>query len=143
MGSLRDIQVEQARNRARQQADAGDAAGAQRTLEDAMLAAPDSPWVRLDLANIYRKQGMVSEARGVMEGLLMSQPDMPDALYASALLASETGDSAAGIQYLERIPAGRWGQPSDLAGAVVFLASPASDYVSGITLPVDGGWLGR
>jgi len=106
LGGLRDIQVEQARNRARQQADAGDTAGAQRTLEDAMLAAPDSPWVRLDLANLYRKRGMVSEARGVMEGLLMSQPDMPDALYASALLASETGDAAAGIQYLERIPAG-------------------------------------
>ncbi|MGJ7531632.1 MULTISPECIES: cellulose synthase subunit BcsC-related outer membrane protein [unclassified Variovorax] len=106
LGGLRDIQVEQARNRARQQAEAGDATGAQRTLEDAMLAAPDSPWVRLDLANIYRRQGLVSEARGVMEGLLMSQPDMPDALYASALLASETGDAAAGIQYLERIPAG-------------------------------------
>ncbi|SEM53050.1 Uncharacterized conserved protein HemY, contains two TPR repeats [Variovorax sp. YR750] len=106
LGGLRNLQVDQARNRARQQADAGDAAGAQRTLEDAMLAAPDSPWVRLDLANIYRKQGLVSEARGVMEGLLMSQPDMPDALYASALLASETGDAAAGIQYLERIPAG-------------------------------------
>jgi len=44
---------------------------------------------------------------------------------------------------LERIPAGRWGHPSDLAGATVFLASDASDYVSGITLPVDGGWLGR
>jgi 2-deoxy-D-gluconate 3-dehydrogenase len=44
---------------------------------------------------------------------------------------------------LERIPAGRWGQASDLGGATVFLASPASDYVSGITLPVDGGWLGR
>jgi 2-deoxy-D-gluconate 3-dehydrogenase len=44
---------------------------------------------------------------------------------------------------LERIPAGRWGQARDLAGATVFLASPASDYVSGITLPVDGGWLGR
>jgi 2-dehydro-3-deoxy-D-gluconate 5-dehydrogenase len=44
---------------------------------------------------------------------------------------------------LERIPAGRWGRPSDLAGATVFLASPASDYVSGIMLPVDGGWLGR
>ncbi|WP_395319274.1 cellulose synthase subunit BcsC-related outer membrane protein [Variovorax sp. UC74_104] len=106
LGGLRNLQVDQARNRARQQADAGDAAGAQRTLEDAMLAAPDSPWVRLDLANIYRRQGLVSEARGVMEGLLMSQPDMPDALYASALLASETGDAAAGIQYLERIPAG-------------------------------------
>ncbi len=44
---------------------------------------------------------------------------------------------------LERIPAGRWGSPADLAGATVFLASPASDYVSGIVLPVDGGWLGR
>ncbi|WP_349902016.1 SDR family oxidoreductase [Parafrigoribacterium humi] len=44
---------------------------------------------------------------------------------------------------LARIPAGRWGEASDLAGATVFLASPASDYVSGITLPVDGGWLGR
>lgn len=44
---------------------------------------------------------------------------------------------------LERIPAGRWGSASDLAGATVFLASPASDYVDGIVLPVDGGWLGR
>ena len=44
---------------------------------------------------------------------------------------------------LERIPAGRWGQASDLGGAAVFLASSASDYVSGVTLPVDGGWLGR
>jgi 2-deoxy-D-gluconate 3-dehydrogenase len=44
---------------------------------------------------------------------------------------------------LERIPAGRWGVAADLAGATVFLASDASDYVSGITLPVDGGWLGR
>lgn len=44
---------------------------------------------------------------------------------------------------LDRIPAGRWGVAEDLAGATVFLASTASDYVSGITLPVDGGWLGR
>lgn len=44
---------------------------------------------------------------------------------------------------LERIPAGRWGRPSDLGGATVFLASRASDYVSGVVLPVDGGWLGR
>lgn len=44
---------------------------------------------------------------------------------------------------LERIPAGRWGRANDLAGATVFLASPASDYVSGVILPVDGGWLGR
>jgi 2-deoxy-D-gluconate 3-dehydrogenase len=44
---------------------------------------------------------------------------------------------------LARIPAGRWGQPQDLAGAAVFLASRASDYVHGIVLPVDGGWLAR
>ena len=99
------MRVEQARAQARTQTAAGDSAGAQRTLEDAMLAAPDSPWVRLDLANIYRRNGLMAQARGVMDGLLMSQPDMPDALFASALLASDAGDPAAGLQYLDRIPA--------------------------------------
>jgi 2-deoxy-D-gluconate 3-dehydrogenase len=46
-------------------------------------------------------------------------------------------------QILERIPAGRWGEPSDLAGAAVFLASAASDYINGEVLVVDGGWMGR
>ena len=44
---------------------------------------------------------------------------------------------------LDRIPAGRWGAPEDLQGAVVFLASAASDYVTGYVLAVDGGWLAR
>jgi 2-deoxy-D-gluconate 3-dehydrogenase len=44
---------------------------------------------------------------------------------------------------LDRIPLGRWAEPQDIAGAVTFLASPAARYVTGITLPVDGGWLGR
>ena len=46
-------------------------------------------------------------------------------------------------QISERIPAGRWGTPRDLAGAAVFLCSPASDYVHGHILAVDGGWMGR
>ena len=46
-------------------------------------------------------------------------------------------------QILERIPAGRWGDPDDLGGAAVYLASKASDYVHGALIPVDGGWLAR
>lgn len=46
-------------------------------------------------------------------------------------------------QILDRLPAGRWGEPADLAGAIVFLCSPASDYLHGVVLPVDGGWLAR
>jgi 2-deoxy-D-gluconate 3-dehydrogenase len=52
-------------------------------------------------------------------------------------------DDTRARQILERIPAGRWGEPEDVAGAFVFLASSASDYVHGIVLPVDGGWLAR
>lgn len=52
-------------------------------------------------------------------------------------------DPARARSILERIPAGRWGESSDFAGATVFLASGASDYVHGTVLPVDGGWLGR
>jgi 2-deoxy-D-gluconate 3-dehydrogenase len=57
----------------------------------------------------------------------------------AALQADETRNR----QILERIPAGRWGEPEDLAGAAVFLSSPASDYINGHVLVVDGGWLGR
>ena len=52
-------------------------------------------------------------------------------------------DEGRSSEILARIPAGRWGTPADMAGAVVFLASPASDYVNGFTLAVDGGWLAR
>ena len=46
-------------------------------------------------------------------------------------------------QITDRIPAGRWGTPQDSAGAVIYLASPASNYVNGHVLVVDGGWMGR
>ena len=52
-------------------------------------------------------------------------------------------DETRNRQIVERIPAGRWGEPTDLAGAAVFLCSAASDYVNGHLLVVDGGWMGR
>jgi 2-deoxy-D-gluconate 3-dehydrogenase len=57
----------------------------------------------------------------------------------AALQADETRNR----DILARIPAGRWGRPSDLAGAAVFLSSAASDYMHGAVVPVDGGWLAR
>jgi 2-deoxy-D-gluconate 3-dehydrogenase len=57
----------------------------------------------------------------------------------AALQADETRNR----DILARIPAGRWGEPSDLSGAAVFLASRAADYMHGAIVPVDGGWLAR
>jgi 2-deoxy-D-gluconate 3-dehydrogenase len=57
----------------------------------------------------------------------------------SALRADEERNKS----ILSRIPAGRWGNPTDLTGALVFLCSPAAAYIHGTILPVDGGWLGR
>jgi 2-deoxy-D-gluconate 3-dehydrogenase len=57
--------------------------------------------------------------------------------------AALRADLKRNAEILARIPAGRWGEPDDLAGAAVFLASAASDYVHGVILPVDGGWLSR
>jgi 2-deoxy-D-gluconate 3-dehydrogenase len=52
-------------------------------------------------------------------------------------------DAQRSAAILDRIPAGRWGTPDDVAGAAVFLASPAASYINGYTLAVDGGWLAR
>ena len=62
---------------------------------------------------------------------------------ATANTAPLRADAARSAEILARIPAGRWGQPNDLAGAVVFLCSSASDYVHGSVIAVDGGWLAR
>ena len=63
--------------------------------------------------------------------------------FATNNTAALQADEKRNSEILGRIPAGRWGDPADLGGAVVFLSSAASDYVQGITLPVDGGWLAR
>jgi len=82
------------------------------------------------LSNEWASRGVCVNA--VAPGYVVTdntQPLRDDAVRASEILA--------------RIPAGRWAEPRDIAGAVVFLASPASDYVCGAILPVDGGWLTR
>ncbi|WP_240665749.1 SDR family oxidoreductase [Agromyces sp. LHK192] len=57
--------------------------------------------------------------------------------------AALRSDPAREAEILARIPTGRWGRPPDIVGAAVFLAAPASDYVTGHTLVVDGGWMSR
>lgn len=82
------------------------------------------------LANEWAPHGV--NVNGIVPGYIATDNTAP-------LQADPIRDKA----IRDRIPAGRWGVPADLAGAAVFLASPASDYVQGILLPVDGGWLGR
>lgn len=63
--------------------------------------------------------------------------------FATAITAATRADADHDRRIVEHIPAGRWGDPADLMGALVFLASPASDYVNGHVLVVDGGYLVR
>jgi 2-dehydro-3-deoxy-D-gluconate 5-dehydrogenase len=63
--------------------------------------------------------------------------------FATNNTAALQADAKRNAEILGRIPAGRWGNPQDLGGAAVFLASAAANYVQGIILPVDGGWLAR
>lgn len=63
--------------------------------------------------------------------------------FATSVTTALREDPVRNSAILDRIPAGRWGLPADLGGAAVFLSSAASDYVHGIVLPIDGGWLVR
>jgi 2-deoxy-D-gluconate 3-dehydrogenase len=82
------------------------------------------------LANEWAKQGV--NVNAIAPGYMRTDN-------TAALQADETRNR----QILERIPAGRWGEPEDLTGAALFLASAASDYIHGHVLVVDGGWMSR
>jgi 2-deoxy-D-gluconate 3-dehydrogenase len=60
---------------------------------------------------------------------------------ATEMTAALREDPVRGAAILGRIPAGRWGEPADVQGAVVFLCSDAAAYLHGVVLPIDGGWL--
>jgi len=82
------------------------------------------------LANEWAGRGV--QVNAIAPGYMMTDN-------TAALQADQERNAA----IVARIPAGRWWRPEDLKGAVVFLASAASDYVNGAVLVVDGGWLGR
>ena len=82
------------------------------------------------LANEWASQGV--NVNGIAPGYIST--DNTEAL---------RNDPVRSKSILDRIPAGRWGEPDDFRGPTVFLASPASDYVHGTILTVDGGWMGR
>lgn len=82
---------------------AKDDASAERFLKDALLLDPNSPWIRMDLARIYQRQSRVREANTLIDGILSSNPRMPDALYIKALLLAEQQRWYEGLQLLEQI----------------------------------------
>ena len=83
----------------------GDFGRARSLLEDALLANPGDPWLRLDLARIYVREGAIANATAMMDGLIATHPEMADARYAGALLAAQTRDWNKGLALLEGVPA--------------------------------------
>lgn len=104
LGDLRQVRAEVATGRAKAVQAQGDTAGARRVLNDALREDPDNPWVRLELARLELSQGRRTEARRLVEGMASTNPDMPDAQYASALLSMEMGEWGRAQEALARIP---------------------------------------
>lgn len=123
------------------------------------LVAAKSPGKIIHIASMLSFQGGVrvasyTAAKSALNGLtkLMANELALHGINVNAIapgyMATDNtallrADAARNAAILDRIPAGRWGTAEDLAGAVVFLASPASNYMHGFTLAVDGGWLAR
>lgn len=104
LGGYGTLKGEQLRRAATAASSRGDFPGAVQLLEDALLWDPTSPWLRLELGRLYQTAGAASEARAVVDGLLVSNPNLPSALYASALMSADAQDWLGGLDQLERIP---------------------------------------
>lgn len=104
LGSLGQMRARKALEVAKAAGERGDDDAARTALQDALLFDPSDPWLRLTLARLYLKNGAAEEARGLVDGLLVSHPDMPDALYASALIDADTREWRRASASLERIP---------------------------------------
>jgi tetratricopeptide (TPR) repeat protein len=99
------LKAEKVRQRGHAEQERGDLAAAQASYEEAVFLDPDTPWARLDLARLYAKQGRVDDGRSMMNGLVASNPNRPDVLYASALYSSEQKQWREGLDTLEKVPA--------------------------------------
>lgn len=104
MGNFGELRANQALQRARAAEAGGDQAAARQALEQALQHDPNNPWARFALARIYLQLGAVPEARSLIDGLLASNPDDPQALYVSALLSAELGEWQKADQALRQIP---------------------------------------
>jgi Tfp pilus assembly protein PilF len=93
-----------ARAQARVAQSRGDQAGARKALEDALLAEPDNPWVKLDLARFYQREGATAQARALADALNNAPAEQPEALLAGAVFSAEQRQWQEGLATLERIP---------------------------------------
>lgn len=104
--NLNNLKAEVLRNRAEQAVADNQLAVAEKMLRDALFLDPASPWTRLQLATVYQRQGRIRESKALIESLLESTDDIPDAYFIRALIAEEEKDWWGGLQALERIKPG-------------------------------------
>lgn len=104
IGNLGELRANQALQRARIAEASGDQAAARQALEQALQHDPINAWARFALARIYLQLGAVTEARSLIDGLLVSNPDDPQALYVRALLSAEMGEWKKADEALGRVP---------------------------------------
>ena len=102
-----------------------------------------TPAVAANLLQLWLALGESAEALKVLQGACPAVPVACGDLAINPVYAPLRADPVRSKAIMDRIPAARWGTPDDLKGAAVFLASAASDYVTGYVVAVDGGWLSR